>query len=271
MRRKEILSCIGTEKGKLYTREEIVELLLGMQDEIIRDYRSRFGNDLFNRKYFAKCLEAAAGRSGISGSRGVRELTRELEMMNETIRLERQRISEEDRSQRALGRTLPGEEMEVISGFSVKGTDYDAVVITPYGVFVVEVAGAAKKGTKELLDLKELLLRDTLKSHPNVPFYGVMLSADGSRSAEGMSTFDTVLSDIRSYSDGTRHIAAKEMAEISGELREVSEPVKVECPVDCGKIVREYSMFVNRCEEKKKSELLRKLFGLPKKPDVETV
>ena len=375
-----------------YTKEEGVRLLSDFQDELIRDYRTRFNKSLINRKYFVNDLEATANGFGLAEDAGFCDLKMRLGEMSKVTDDWRGSIFAEERALRALGKTLPGEDMAVLYGVSLPGyrkgsaavqgapgskdyagstamrgksgskdyagsvshgapgskdyagsvshgapgskdyagsaahgkpegsarTGLDAVVITPYGVFVIEVqsfgrdmvwdekgfmhpAGAEPVAKSSLptsqppvsvavngagsqppanlgehIACKELLLRSTLREHMNVPVYSILLAADNrARITDNygkipVSSLNTILSDIRSYSDGRRYIQAKEMQELKDFLLGFREPVLKDCPVDCGKIAEEYFAFVSKCNSRDKGlwQKLRDMFG--RKPAPET-
>lgn len=289
-------SCKGTVPGMRYTREEGAALLCEFQDEIIRDYRSRFNKDLINRKYFTKDLQAAADAYGLGSDRVFLDLKKDLDKVTETISTWWSSIAGEERAKRVLARILPGEEMEVLSGITLQSgrehSDIDSVVVTPYGVFLIEVrnfsqsmvwdekgyiypdrpgTGADPSAVKQAENLadrintSELMLRNRLKDHMNVPYYSILLVPDNKVRVTDrygripVSSLSTVLSDIRGYSDGRRHISSKEMQEIKDVLKEDVRPALVPCPVDCIKIAEEYSRFVSMCSGREEGTILGKL------------
>ena len=290
------INCRGTVPGKMYTREEGAALLCEFQDEIIRDFRARFNKDLVNRKYFTRDLEAVADTYGLGSDRGFRDLKRNLDKASETIASWWSSIAGEERARRVLSRILPGEEMEVLYGVELQNgkgrTDIDSVVVTPYGVFVIEVRNFSQgmvwdekgmispaeagdvstvsgpvqaENLADTINCKELVLRNVLKYHMNVPYYSILLVPDNKVRVTDrygripVSCLSTVLGDIRGFGDGKRHISPKEMQEISSLLRQSIRPVLVPCPVDCVKIAEEYSRFVSMCSGRKGENVLKKL------------
>lgn len=265
----------GTVPGEMYTREDMAGLLCDFQDEIVRDYRTRFNKSLYNRKYFTRDLEVTAAGYGIADSKEFRELKKELDHTGEVISELRSRISCQDRARRVLSRTLPGEEMEVLYGISLRNgkdvTEYDAVVITPYGVFVIDVRdpGRSKDIDERIeegkLNLKECLLRNRLREFLNVPFYSILLIAENRPNAADRlgwvpkSYLNTIMWDIRSYGNGKRYISSDEMKRISDVLRRNDSKALFECPVDCVKILDDYMGFVIRCSDRTAKGLLQKI------------
>ena len=133
-----------------------------------------------------------------------------------------------------------------------------------------EGAGRAEN-LAELINCKELLLRSMLMHHMNIPYYSILLAADNKARITDrygkipVSCLNTVLSDIRTYSDGRRYISDTEMQEIKEALQKSEKPVTEACPVDCGKIADEYAAFAGRCSAGKGRSLLRKvreMFGM---------
>lgn len=282
--KKADINCKGTVPGKMYTREEGAALLCEFQDEIIRDFRTRFNKDLVNRKYFTKDLQAVADTYGMASDRKFRDLKSDLDKASETIASWWSRIAGEERARRVLSRILPGEEMEALFGVELQDgneyTDIDSVVVTPYGVFVIEVRNVGQdavwdeKGFMQgedfagTINCKELMLRTVLKDHMNVPYYSILLIPDNKIRITDrygkipVSCLSTVLSDIRGFSDGRRHISSKEMQEICGILRRSTRPELVPCPVDCVRIAEEYSWFVSICSGRKSESALKKIRDL---------
>ncbi len=286
-------NCTGTVQGMMYTKEEGIRLLSDFQDEIIRDYRSRFGRSLFNRKYFTRNLEFTADEHQLGGDPAFLGLKKDFDVLGAAVSSWRNDLSGEERARRAMSRILPGEEMEVLYGVTLRDgqslADIDAVAVTPYGVFAIEVESCNQdlvldeKGimrpaggvgpVKTLGDrmyCNELFLRNKLKDYMNVPVYSILLVTDNrvqvtdSYGKIPVSRLNTIMSDIRSYSDGKRYITRKQMQEIEDALLEYREPAMVLCPVDCRKIADEYTRFVSRCAVSEKKTIwsgVHTLFG----------
>lgn len=278
----------GTAAGMQYTREEGVSLLSEFQNDIIRDYKKRFNETLYDRRYFYRNLESTADGYGLAAEHDFILLRSHMKKIGEIIATWKSGLTGEERARHALSRTLPGEEMETLYNVTLSDgkerTEYDAVTITPYGVFAIEVKsysqdmtwdekgviypsynGSWHKNLGERMNCKEYLLRNRLKEFKDVPFYNILLIADNRVKITDnyrripISYNNTILSDIRSYSDGRRYIETEQIREIKRVLLEETEPVLVPCPVDCSKVAEEYSWFVRMCSRKENRSFWKKL------------
>ena len=101
----------GTTAGMQYTREEGVRLLSEFQNDIIRDYKKRFKETLYDRRYFYRNLESTADGYGLAAEHDFILLRSHIKKIGEIIATWKSGLTGEERSRHALSRTLPGEEM----------------------------------------------------------------------------------------------------------------------------------------------------------------
>ena len=264
-----------------YTKDEWVMLLSDFQDEIIRDYRARFSDALINRKYFTKSLVKTADGYGLSKDPEFIRLKEGMDAVSSEITSLRDDVISKERAARAIGRTLPGEELYGIYGVRLScgctgsqaqggkrdSLDFDAVVVTPYGVFAITFIN--KSGTWDedgfirksenlgyIMERKEAALKRKLRRYRDLPVRSVLLVTDPKTVLKDkyrkvlISSLSDVLTDIRGMGDGRRHITPEESVEIRDMLRRAAQPELMECPVDLMKVADGYTWFVNCCLEK---------------------
>lgn len=290
-----------------YTKEDMVMLLSDFQDEMIRDYRARFGGSLTNRKYFARSLEQTPRNlqgQTVAEAQKFRELVQDLDALGNTITTLRNEVIREERVMRALNRTLPGEELigayDVVLCDGRERAEYDAVVVTPYGAFVIIYAAASgtidadgfmhaagvHKASENLAyttDRKVALLKRKLKKYKALPVYALILRTDPGVMIKDkykkieITSIAEVLSDIREKSEGKRFVSQDEMNEITGMLKRAGEQDKGACSIcrlDLRKIADEYAWFAAECSKKEETGLIgrirKALWGnMPEKPETE--
>lgn len=279
-------SHISSEQlaGK-YTKEDQVILLSDFQDDIIRDYRTRFSGALANRKYFTRSLELTAKEYGISEMSRFQDLRRRLDDVGNKITSLRNDVIRKERVMSAFRRTLPGEELrglyDVVLSDGRERARYDAVAVTPYGVFVIMYVG--ESGTLDAdgfmhpagvhkirvnvayaIMRKEEFLRRKLSKYKTLPVYSMLLKTDSRLEVKDrygkieISSLKDVLSDIRGKSDGKRCVTTEEMRTIVEMMRQNSEAAEC-CTLDLKKTADEYAWFVSECSRKNDSSLIGKI------------
>lgn len=275
----------------MLSKEDMVVELCDFQDDIIRDYRTRFSDALINRKYFSRSLEITAKAHGISESDEFRELKQDFDELGRNISLLRSDVIRKERTMRAISRTLPGEELLGVCDAALsdgkENAEYDAVVITPYAAvaltYIKENVSIDRDGfchpagrhkTKDdlayTIGRKEALLKRKLRKYKDLPVYSMLLVTEKNAAVRDrygkilITSPADVLASIRSMSDGMRRISAEEMDAIKTMLAPSGQEKLVPMPVDLKKLKDEYSWFVAKCSLKTDESLIGKIMRVIK-------
>lgn len=160
-------------------------------------------------------------------------------------------------------------------------TEYDAIVLTPFGIFVIETKnfhGNARITAKgilvrdddrfaeynlgENLNRKEFLLRSCLGSLASVPYHAMLLYADVQSDVQDdfhqipVTFCNTVATAIRQFDTGDELICSEDLEQIEHMLAEHQVDARYPCRIDCSKIVSDLSSVlekIERVKERRKS------------------
>lgn len=152
-------------------------------------------------------------------------------------------------------------------------TEYDAIVLTPFGIFVIETknfhgnARITEKGVLirnddrcaeynlgENLNRKEFLLRSCLGNLSSVPYHAMLLYADEKSDVQDdyhqipVTFCNTVASAIRQFDTGDELISSKDLAQIERLIVEHQVDARYPCRIDCHKIVSDLFSVLEKIE-----------------------
>ena len=278
----------GTVNGNQYTRSQVVSALCEYKDALASDFRSRFDSKMPDRKWILEDMNLIANSNGLAVDSEFRQLNDDLIEICRTITTYSKGLHGEHDAMRAMSRLLPGEEMEVIHNITIEDgdecTEFDSIVITPYGIFTIEVKSYGqemtwdekgiigptygkqwKKDLGERMNCKEFLIRKELAEYASVPFHNILLISDNrvkirdNYKRVSISYLNTIMADIRNYSRGERYLSTAEIQAIKQKLMANNKPVYVDCPIDCDRVSQEYEWFLNRIEEERNKGIINRV------------
>lgn len=276
---KNDLMKLGTEQNKLYTNEEIKEKLEQLQVEMTNGVFAVTHAAHFHAKDIMLHFNALAMEYGLESMPEYQRLNRNMSCLGYTIGGLIKGMVGEKKVKRALQLLKLDSRIKILFNVTIEEavemkTEYDAIIITPYGVFALEVKNYSSpmhitargvieelEGPKHSCDLgrkmntKEYLLRKHLMAMAKVPYYGIMVYANEISTLVDdykrvrISYCNTITQDIESYDTGKDHLNDDQIREIDLAIQSLNAPSKYPCKVRCEEIVEDYATLMTAIEE----------------------
>ena len=271
------LKGLGTESNQTYDNEEIIQKLVALQATMARSVFALQHAEHFAAKDIMIHFSALAQEYGLSESTEFLRLQDNMKSLGFTIGSLKKGAYGERRAREGL-RVLsfdPG--VSILYNIALQDgmskAEYDAIVITTYGIFVVEAKnfrGAAYITNKgmlqrqgddipsynlgEKMNCKEFLLKNCLDEYAQVPYNGVLLYVD--ESAEIVDDFgqypitycNTVANYIRQQSIEGSVLTPEQVKEISDRLTAHSVTLRFPCKIDCEQIKEDFASIMSKIE-----------------------
>ena len=271
------LNGLGTESGQVYTNDEVIQRLVDLQAAMAKSVFALRHAEHFVAKDIMIHFSALAREYGLDECPEFRRLQANMKNLGFTIGSLKKGAYGERRASEGL-RVLtfdPG--VKILYNIALQDgmskTEYDAIVITPYGIFVVEAKnfrGAAYITNKgmlqrqgddiptynigEKMNNKEFLLKNCLGEYAQIPYQGILLYVD--ESADLLDDFgqypikycNTVASYIRQQNAGTDVLTSAQVNEIAELLLSHSVTLRYPCKVDCEQIKADFASVMSQIE-----------------------
>lgn len=274
---KASMKGLGTEANGMYTNDEIIAKLTDIQAAMADGIRSVRSAEQFHPKDVMPHFEALASEYGVKDTPEYDRLAHNMSYLGFTIASFKKGRTGEQKAMRALRVMTFDDGVEILQNIGLRDetseTEIDAVVITPYGVFMIEVknfsgdciitergilkradgSGAAYDLGGKMLD-KEFLLRSCLGDLAKVPYHGILLFADDNAKLQDrygqipVSYCNTVNEDIRSFNHGEM-LTEDQITEIRNRLLANNTCRLFPCKVNCEQIIDDYAVLMTSIEE----------------------
>ena len=148
---KEGLSAFGTKSGVYYTNQEIVDNLKELQSALSRGIFEKTHSENFSKREVIRHFEMLAADYGLETSERFLRFKTNIEEMGMTIGTYIKGMAGERSARKALKLLSMDRSIKILYNISIEDGDcqaeYDAIVVAPYGLFVIEVknwSGAVK-------------------------------------------------------------------------------------------------------------------------------
>lgn len=273
------LQDYAPEADVLYTNQEIIDKLVSLQEAMSRQVFAVSHAEHFAAKEIMVHFKGLADEYGLIENDVYRRFDQNMRRLGHTIGSLKKGAKGERRTRDGLRVMSFDHDVRILYNITLQSdgskTEYDAIVLTPYGIFVVEAknfSGAAYLSPKgvlhresessepynlgERMNNKEFLLRNCLGNFSNLPYHGLLLYVD-----ETASIFDeykqfpitycnTVAAAIRSFDTGKVSISSEQIAEIETRLMEHCVENKGICKVECNQIIADFATLMAAIEGK---------------------
>lgn len=277
------LNGLGTETGQVYTNEEIIRKLVDLQAAMAKSVFAINHAEHLVAKDIMIHFNSLAQEYGLDDCTEFKRLQTSMKTLGFTIGSLKKGIYGERRASEGL-RVLnfdPG--VKILYNIALQDgmskTEYDAIVITTYGIFVVEAKnfrGAAYITSKgmlqrqsddtptynigEKMNIKEFLLKNCLGEYAWVPYQGILLYVD--ESADLVDDFgqypieycNTVASYIRTQNRAEKILTPGQVELIADHLVNHSVTLRFPCRVDCEQIKEDFATVMSQIEAKADTE-----------------
>lgn len=269
----------GPVAGECYTNPEIIDHLVDLQEAMAREVFALGHAEHFAARDIMIHFGALAEEYGLTGSDEYRRLAVNMKTLGYTIGSLKKGATGEKRTREGLRVMNYDPQVRILYNITLQDdgskTEYDAIVITTYGIFVVEAKNfrgtahitekgmlqraddaAATYNLGERMNNKEYLLKSCLGDLAGVPYQGLLLYVD--ESADIVDDYkqipiiycNTVATTIRSYNHGEQAISPEDVLEIERRLQAHHTESRYPCRVDCEQIIADFARLISAIEEK---------------------
>lgn len=278
---KEGLNGFGTQAGVYYTNQEIIDCLKDLQSALARGVFEKTHAENFTEREVIKHFEMLASEYGIEDSERFLRLKANMNKLGYTIATYIKGMSGERNARKALKLISMDKGVRILYNICLEDEDckaeYDALVIAPYGLFLIEVKnwfGYARITSNGLLErgeedkvvydlagrmgVKEALLREHLGDLFPKQYVNMLLFSNEKN--EVVDEYHRIpyfvgggiSADIRIYAKGGNVLTDKQINKIVERLMSSHKEQKTLCDVNCEEIIDDYANLMAEIEEKAK-------------------
>ncbi len=274
---KATLNGIGTQDTVLYTNQEIVDKLVELQAALAKGVFEKTHAEHMRERDILIHFEALAKEYGLDESETFIRFKKNMNELGYTIGTFIKGMNGERIARRALKLLSFEKNIKILYNVELEDEDaqaeYDAIVITPYGLFVVEVKnwGASmvitpngllqhEEGNGVVYDLpgrmsiKEALLRTYLGDLFPEKYIGMLLlSNERAKLVDEykkvpISFGGGISYEIKAYSKDGNILNEKQINAIASKILENHKEQRAESPVNCNEIIDDYAVLMAEIE-----------------------
>lgn len=259
----------------LFTNEEQEQKLVGFQSAICHVMLSSGITERITPRDITSFLERLAHENGVDEDETFQRLREGMKNLGFLIGSLKKGAKGEKRTRDGLRNLEFSPGVKILYNITLDdGTDrteYDAIVLTPYGIFVVEAknfngdARITEKGILvrkddrfgeynlgEKMNRKEFLLRSCLGELASVPYHALLLYVNEQADIEDeyhqipITYCNTVAKIIQQFDHGDELITSEELKQIEAEITSHQIDARYPCGVDCQQIIEDLTAIMRR-------------------------
>lgn len=259
----------------LFTNEEQEQKLVGFQSAICHVMLSSGITERITPRDITSFLERLAHENGVDEDETFQRLREEMKNLGFLIGSLKKGAKGEKRTRDGLRNLEFSPNVKILYNITLDdGTDrteYDAIVLAPYGIFVVEAknfngnARITEKGILvrkddrfgeynlgEKMNRKEFLLRSYLGELASVPYHSLLLYVNEQADIEDeyhqipITYCNTVAETIKQFDHGDELITSEELKQIEAEITSHQIDARYPCGVDCQQIIEDLTAIMRR-------------------------
>lgn len=270
------LEGIGTEKNVLYTNEEMIENLDKLQRALACSIFAATHVECTRAKEIMAGIKRMAIAHGMDTTPEYQRLNANMNQLGYTIGSLIKGRNGERNTEKALQLLELDKNVRILYNVAIQAedaqTEYDAIILAPYGVFVVEVKNynedmrITESGMFERLtnpdfqynlggrmNCKEYLLRKTLGDLlPAANYHSILLYANEySKLVDDYGRIqvcfrNTIVQDVKKYDDGQAVFSQDQLTAMEHTLRSIHTPKRYACKVDCTAIKEDFAYLMGK-------------------------
>lgn len=270
------LEGLGTEQDVLYTNEEIIENLDELQRAIAGGLFAATHVECARARDIMAGIERLAIEHGLESTPEFQRLNTNMNYLGHTIASLIKGRTGERNTMKALQLLALDKNVRILYNIAIQDgdaqTEYDAIVLAPYGIFALEVKNynesmrVTESGMLEKLEnpdfqynlggrmnCKEYLLRKVLADAlPAAHYHGLLLyTNEYSRLVDDYKRIQicyryTVVQDIQAFDTGAAVFSQEQLAEMEKTLQSVHSPRRYACRVNCAAIKEDFSYLMEQ-------------------------
>ena len=275
---KATLSGLGTKADEMYTNQQLVDVLKEFQNALVKGVFEKTHAENLRGKDLLVHLEALAKEYGLDQTSTFLRLKSNLNELGYTIGSYIKGLNGERVARKALKLLSLDKSVKVLYNVQLEDEDaeaeYDAIAITPYGLFVIEVKnwgpsvvitqdGILKKDddreiTYDLagrMSIKQALLKEYIGDSFPKHYQSILMFPDDRVKVE--NHYNGVLVccgggisyKIQEFTAGEDSLTAEQIMNIEQTIRAHHVVKKAPSPVNCDEIIEDYAVLMARIED----------------------
>lgn len=265
------------EESKEYTNQEIVDLLQNIQKTMKAGVYEQTHAEYMKERDLMLHFSSLAEEYGLKQTATYKRFEMNMGDLGYTIGSFIKGMKGERIARRALKLMSYDKDVRILYNIALEDEDlqaeYDAIVITPYGLFVVEVKnwgaemhidenGILRRNDQDIkydlpgrMSAKEALLREYLGSAFPSKYQSIVLfSNENAKVTDDFKQLPIcygggIVNVIRKFNDGKVCITENQLNEISELITSHHKEQKAPCKVNCTEIVEDYAVLMAAIEE----------------------
>jgi len=274
---KKAFEGIVPEVTKEYTNQEIIDLLQNIQKTMIAGVYEQTHAEYMKERDLMIHFSSLAEEYGLKETATYKRFESNMADLGYTIGSFIKGMKGERIARKALKLMSYDKDVKVLYNVALEDEDlqaeYDAIVITPYGLFVVEVKnwgaemyidkeGILRREDQDIkydlpgrMGAKEALLREYLGECFPERYQGIVLFSN--ENAKVVDEYKKIplgygggiVNRIREFNDGKVQLTGSQIYEISDKIISHHKEQKAPCRVKCDEIVEDYALLMAAIEE----------------------
>lgn len=274
---RETFEGVGPVKDKEYTNQEIVDLLMGIQKNMLTGVYEKTHAEYMREKDLLRHFSSLATDYGLSNSATYKRFEKNMNELGYTIGSFIKGMQGERIARRALKLISFDQGVKILYNIALEDEDaqaeYDAIVITPYGLFVVEVKnwgsemyidenGILYRNDQDIkydlpgrMSIKEGLLREYLGELFPDKYQGLVLFSNENAKVQddynkiSLCFGGGVVYNIRDCKRNGDILTTEQINEIAERIAANHKEQKAPCRVNCEEIIEDYAVLMAAIEE----------------------
>ena len=274
---KKVFEGVGPDSTTLYTNQEIVDKLMELQKTMITGVYEKTHAEYMREKDLMVHFATLAAEYGLKETETYKRFESNMNDLGYTIGSFIKGMKGEKIARRALKLISFDKNVKILYNIALEDEDaqaeYDAIVVTPYGLFVVEVKnwgtemhidenGFLRRNDQDIkydlpgrMSVKEGLLREYLGDIFPDKYQGIVLfSNENAKVQDDYKQMPVcygggIVYNIRSFNKGEEILTASQISEIVENITSSHKEQRALCKVNCEEIVEDYALLMATIEE----------------------
>ena len=273
----ESLNGLGTKPGTMYTNQEIIEHLIELQGAMARGvFEKTHAENLRDRDIMIH-FEALAKEYSLDGTDTYLRFKTNMSELGFTIGSFIKGMNGERIAKRALKLLSYDKDIRILYNVQLEDEDaqaeYDAIVVAPYGLFVVEVKNWGAPMTISpnglltrnddsgiiydlpgRMSVKEALLREHLQELFPSNYHNMLLLSNERAQVENnyhqisISCGGGISYEIKSFAKHVNCLTSEQVNKIADTILASHKEQRALCPVKCDEIIADYAKLMVQIE-----------------------
>lgn len=274
---KKLFEGLAPDPLALYTNQEIVNILLEIQKTQMQGVYEQTHAEHMRDRDLMLHISALADEYGLKETEIFKRFEMNMSNMGYTIGSFIKGMNGERIAKRALKLLSFDKNVKILYNVALEDEDaqaeYDAVVITPYGIFVVEVKnwgsqlhidenGMLTRADQDIkydlpgrMSVKEGLLRECIGDLFPEKYQGIVLFSNENAKVEDeykkipVCFGGGIVYRIREFDKGSELLTMEQIQKIADKIMSNHKEQKAPCKVKCNEIIEDYAVLMTAIEE----------------------